>query len=368
MGDKWYRGEAVGVAPIPADKTADHDIGDGMYLTDTKEVALKYADLRADDPAARRVYSVVIDPSSLRVLDLTTDARWQKDLKMVEPSIKLANVNYGRVFKNFVTANRINLDEYDAVIGLDYVRGGRQICILYRGGRPMDLPNVVRGNFRPEPIGTELPLDSDSIVRRMPNGSSGFGEGLTIVGFGIAELALSFLAAKLQESVTRSWLDRQTKELQPEIWRQIQDHNAAVANLQSQGKKAYANIIIEIQSSVTRASEIGPVQDVPIVKLKQVEISSEDLSIDRGVTERKEYGVMAWEYRQYIYSVQVALSPAEVNLFKALMLEYQFIDQQTNLYPSDTNLKLSRTKVIQAITSAFGKDAEVDVLNPWMWP
>src|SRR4051794_1172984 len=130
MGDLWWRGEAVGDKPIAPDKTADHDIGDGMYLADSKESAVEYTVQRTSDASARRLYSVNIDTASLRVLDLTTDPRWLKDMLMLEPHIKSANSNYGRAFQNFIKANNINLNEYDAVIGKDYLKGGKQICIL----------------------------------------------------------------------------------------------------------------------------------------------------------------------------------------------------------------------------------------------
>ena len=102
MGDVWWRGEAVGDKPIAPDKTADHDIGDGMYFADTKDSALEYTVQRTADPNARRLYSVRIDTSQMRVLDLTADPRWRKDLPMVEPAIRAANANYGRVFQGFL--------------------------------------------------------------------------------------------------------------------------------------------------------------------------------------------------------------------------------------------------------------------------
>jgi hypothetical protein len=367
MGQTWFRGEAVGVVPIPADKTADHDIGDGMYLTDNKASAVQYADLRATDPAARRVFSVVIDQSSLRVLDLTADPRWQKDLRVVEPSIKAANVNYGRVFANFVKANAINLDQYDAVIGMDYVRGGRQMCILYKNARPTNLQSVIRSNFRPEPIGAEPPLDSGSITRRMPGGSGGFGEGMMIVGFGLIDLALQLLAPIVQEWADKQWLDRQMTDLEPTIKEEIGKHAAATANLQSQGRKAFANITIEIQNSETR-SEIGTIHNVPIMKLVGVSVSANEVNLDQGVTKTTDYGTIKWIFQQYTYSTQVAVSPTELALFKSLMLEYQFFDQQAHLNPGNPGMGAGLAVIRQAIISAFGPAAAADVLDAWMWP
>ena len=367
MGDLWFRGEAVGVAPIPPDKTADHDIGDGMYLTDNKASAVEYADLRATDPAARRVYSVDIDRSALRVLDLTTDPRWQKDLPFVEPSIKAVNVNYGRVFANFVKANAIDLDHYDAVIGVDYLRGGRQICILYKNGQPSPMQAAIRGNFRPQLIAGEPPLDSGSIARRMPGGSGGFGECMTIIGLGLIEMALLWLAPKIQQWADEQWLKRQTKDLEPKIQDAIRKHAAAAADLQMKGKKAFANITIEIHASETR-SEIGVIHNVPVMKLMGVSISANDVNLDQGITNTQDYGTIKWTYFQYTYSVQVAASPNEFALFKSLILEYQFFDQQAHLNPGDKAWSAARETVRHVIILAFGPEAAVDVLDAWMWP
>ena len=37
--------------------------------------------------------------------------------------------NYGRSFKNFLEINKINIDDYDAIIGPEYLNGGKQLCI-----------------------------------------------------------------------------------------------------------------------------------------------------------------------------------------------------------------------------------------------
>jgi hypothetical protein len=367
MGDLWFRGEAVGVAPIPPDKTADHDIGDGMYLTDRRASAVEYADLRATDPAARRVYSVEIDRSALRVLDLTTDARWQKDLRIVEPSIRAANVNYGRVFANFVKANAINLAEYDAVIGIDYIRGGRQMCVLYKNGQPSPLQTAIRSNFRPETIAGELPLDSGSITRRMPGGSGGFGEGMMIVGLGLIDLALQLLAPIIQKWADEQWLKKQMEDLQPKINEEIRKHSAAIADLQSKGQKAFAHITIEIHGSETR-TEVGATHNVPVMKLLGVFISANDVNLDQGITKTEDYGTIKWTYYQYTYSVQVTVTPNELALFKSLMLEYQFFDQQAHLNPSNGTMSASREKIRQVIISSFGREAAIDVLDAWIWP
>jgi hypothetical protein len=86
---------------------------------------------------ARR-FSVTIESERLgRVLDLTQDIRWQTFMKARatplsatnEELIRQANENYSRMFEESVEINKIPIQEYDAIKGPEFVRGGTQICI-----------------------------------------------------------------------------------------------------------------------------------------------------------------------------------------------------------------------------------------------
>src|SRR4051794_29176039 len=122
----WFRGEAVGVSQ-QAGRTNPHDFVDGMYLANTPEVGKGFAELRSDDPQLQRLYSVNIDENSIRILDLRSDVRWHNQVRKLglEANIRQANENYGRIFKNWVKTNNINLEEYDAVVGPLYIGGTR---------------------------------------------------------------------------------------------------------------------------------------------------------------------------------------------------------------------------------------------------
>ncbi len=134
----WFRGEAEGVAPARAGG-AVHDFGDGLYLTDSPSVAETYAVTRAGDkPLTARLRSVAIESERLgRVLDLTQDIRWQTFLKSRgtpwsptnEELIRQANENYSGLFDQFARINKIPIQDYDAIKGPEFVRGGTQICI-----------------------------------------------------------------------------------------------------------------------------------------------------------------------------------------------------------------------------------------------
>jgi hypothetical protein len=364
----WWRGEAVGDKPIAPNKTADHDIGDGMYLADTKESAVEYTIQRTDDPKSRRLYSVRLDLSQMRVLDLTQDPRWLKDIKMVEPSIRAANVNYGRVFQNFLKANKINLDDFDAVIGIDYLKGGKQICILYKDGQVTRLQSQIRATFVPESIGTEPPMDSTSISKRLQTSGVGeLGEGLTIVGFGLLEIAMMFFGAWLREKGENSLVKKQFKDLGPKINAEIKKHSAMIALLQSKGKKAYANITISVDQQTDYVSEVGQISDFAVIRLKGVFVGPDNVNLQQGT--ETTYGLGASvKSTQYTYSAEVSLSKDEIALFNALMVEYQYFDTVVKLDPTNPVFQRGLAVVRQQITNSFGEYAAHDVLDAWMWP
>jgi hypothetical protein len=166
MGEMWFRGQSSVLAPSSPGGSI-HDFGDGMYLTDSRQVAELYAETRVSKGGGKaEVLMIRLERSELgRVLDLDKDPRWERFLKTPQvpklphttPAnlIKLANENYGRLFQEFVRSNRIQLQHYDAVIGPEYVRGGSQLCILHRDGKPSSLNIQLRARL--QPVGTPLP-------------------------------------------------------------------------------------------------------------------------------------------------------------------------------------------------------------------
>src|SRR5713101_5397897 len=86
MSEKWWRGEGAGVDPSKPGGGDLHDLGDGLYLKDTEDVAWQYAKLRAPGYKEYRVWQVTVDRQTLgRVLDLTMDSRWTRF--MTEPMV-----------------------------------------------------------------------------------------------------------------------------------------------------------------------------------------------------------------------------------------------------------------------------------------
>lgn len=173
MSEIWYRGESTIVAPAKPGAYL-HDFGDGVYFTDSVAVAKEYAELRvSEDGGEPRVLALNIERVQLgKLLDLNNDTRWLKYLKTPivpkgltpEQIIRTAgNENYSRFFSAFVAEHKINLKDFNAVLGPELVRGGNQLCVLHVGDKPSALSETLRRLFRPLP--RVLPLREVQIPR-----------------------------------------------------------------------------------------------------------------------------------------------------------------------------------------------------------
>lgn len=331
MGNEtWYRGEAVGVTQAPG-KTNPHDFVDGMYLTDRVDVAIRYSETRSTDANARRVWSVQVDTSSLKILDLTKDARWQKllnppGLPSNEVFIKRTNENYGRLFKGFVAQEKINLDEYDGVIGLEYIRGGRQLCVLNKNGQPSPLQAKLRSQFQAQITATGV-LPSSAARPGITGGK--IGPSLKIVGGVVAMLALQYLVEFIWGKILGKLLEDEMKKLEPKISTEVSNHTQEIAELLSDDKHAFAVVTVTITEGTFGLPEGGSAPLPPLAKFEQLRI--DDHEVKGEGPERAETSFRAKVTNHEVtYSFEVTLSPAEVELYRAYKLEMQWYDQMVN--------------------------------------
>lgn len=177
----WMRGEAAG-GPVAMPGEWIHDFGDGMYFTDQHKVARMYAEKNAASPDQQRIVGVVIDTSKYRVLDLrdTTKLEGQKWAEQFSPktpggeklfeviSSGTLNKMYGTVFDTFLRANNLNRNDYDLIIGPEYVRGGMQMCVVQKGAGPSALALQLRSEFKTISVGPAGPPQTAKAVYRPP--------------------------------------------------------------------------------------------------------------------------------------------------------------------------------------------------------
>jgi hypothetical protein len=256
MPETWYRGEGVNVIPAKPGGVAN-DIGDGMYLTDKLEVAQQYAQERAPNPTDRRVYSVPVNRSGLRVLDLTSDPRWRKVLDTPIPSQpgltfegmlrkQPASEQYKNAFTGFLASSKISLANYDVVIGYEYRSGGRQMCILYKNGQGSPAQSRLRVLF--VPIGSIVPTP------KSPPGTMRFGgrigPGLRIAGGALLligiQVLLQWLLGKIIQKQQEEEINRQFEKLRPRIEADIRRHKAAALQLLIDGRNAFATVRLAV--------------------------------------------------------------------------------------------------------------------------
>jgi hypothetical protein len=150
-GKRWFRGQASGVPRTQAGQVV-HDLGDGVYYTDSAKAAQGYADLRAADAAAKGAKATA-DTGGFtagrqlfgRTLDLTRDPRWAKFLRSKPPVPAMGGTwreymaktteFYNAGFTEFLRQNGIKhttiggyvskLTDYDTVIAEDLIRNPR---------------------------------------------------------------------------------------------------------------------------------------------------------------------------------------------------------------------------------------------------
>lgn len=347
MADNWFRGEGVNVAPAKAGGV-ENDIGDGMYLTDKLEVAQQYAKERAPNVGDQRVYKVSIDPGEMNVLDLTKDPRWKKHMSFPMPptdssgqwSTPDAQLRrfpssglYKQHFENFLKANNINLNDYDAVIGEEYRSGGKQLCILFKNKQPS--PMQVRLRLKFIPIGF-VPTP------KTPRGALTFGgrigPGLKFVGGSLIAIAVTLLLNWLMGKLAKDDLDMQFKELQPKIESDIQSQKRKSLQFLVEGKQAFATVLLSLVSHYQADSgpdgaggilETMPKLSYESLQITDAEVKKADTTdfqdFPGGVTMKKIY---------HTISIPLTYSQQEVELYRSYLNEINWFDEQLKISPS----------------------------------
>ena len=246
----WYRAQVPGQKPA---KTGGHihDFADGLYLTDSEEIARKrYAPMREKGQSAKaQILHAKIQLKALgTVLDLRTDSRWNKFLrsqmtaKMTYGQFLKRNISseqYNAVFQAFLRQNNLKLADFDAVIGPDYISGkGNQLCVLHNNGRGVKLIDRVRRWLRPvaprvtskgvvtydgesNSTGKESKPNVSSKTRLLPRGKlKGFAKAMA---GSVAMVGVSVVASWLRKKLDERVIKKQLKQLEPKIAEQLDE-------------------------------------------------------------------------------------------------------------------------------------------------
>lgn len=365
MSETWYRGESVSVTPAKAGGVVN-DIGDGMYLTDKLQVAQQYAQERAPLPEDRRVYAVRVDGSEMRVLDLTKDPRWAKILNTSIPSQpgetfetmlrrQPSSQQYKNAFEGFLANNKINLNDYDAVIGYEYRSSGKQMCVLYKNGQPSPVQTKLRLLF--------VPIGGTNPTPKSPPGTLQFGgkigPGLKIAGGALLTVAvqilLNWLLGKLIQKQQEENVKRQWERLIPAIETDIRSKIEHTLKLLVDGKNAFATVRVSIIDLVDADPETSS-PGAPTIKYLSLEIG--DNKEDKPDGEETEYlpGLIRMFTYYYKMSFPLTYSHQEVELYRAYLKEIKWYEEQIKIAASiqDTErLNRDRNKLINQLKAAL---------------
>lgn len=369
----WFRGEGAGVLPARLGAWT-HDLGEGVYFTDDEQVAWMYAKLRAPGYPQYRVWQVDLEPSSLgRVLDLTADTRW--DMFMNEPMFpelkrtdiprtrmglyRIKNKMYGKFFEEFLQRNNIDINSYDAVIGPEYQRGGKQLCILHKNGLPSRLSARIRSLLIPEEWAARLA----KVTSRWGKLTLVKAVGGVIVDV-VIMVVLAYIANRLMESIEDSVVSTQMGTLETELENFRNARQIMVLDNLVAGEHAYvtASILISKPQMIVDGEGIAPPQQhssLPLVKLESLAISSRNLSDAKPKTDSETVVGITYYTVEFTCSVELTASADEVQIYRDVQEElawYEAASKNKDLPDSDrASLLKTRDAVQDWIDKTYGK-------------
>jgi hypothetical protein len=322
MSETWYRGEAVGGSTSKPGGNL-HDLGDGLYFTDTEDVAWQYAKIRAPGYKEYRVSQVSVDRISLgRVLDLTADGRWNKF--MLEPLlpgrpgtrlsfVRQQNELYGQFFEEFLRLNGIDISSYDAVIGPEYVRGGKQLCVLNKNNLPSRLAARLRSLMVPEAWAARL----SRVAGRWGRLSFPRAAGGLVINVAI-NVVIAYLIMKLREKVDEAFIRKQMREdIGPEIDRFVAAYRRMVLDNLSSGQQAYVTGAIQVRSvQLPKYDDLS----LPVVQLSMLMISAKDWSSTPPKRDvETSYSGMITYINEVTFSTEISVPKEDVDDYRDIL-------------------------------------------------
>ena len=355
MGDEtWFRGSGKGVDTA---KTGAHlhNLGDGMYLADTEDVAWQYARIRSGGQHQNyEVWQVTVDRMSLgRVLDLTTDSRWHKFMtEPMLPGSKNPNLSkpriyymrrqdelYGQFFEEFLRKHKIEIKDYDAVIGHEYVRGGKQLCILHKNGVPTSLQSRIRALLRPERwaarlakvVGQRSQSVASAPVLKTVSYPRIIGGVIVVIGI---QLLISYLAAKAMQAINDSIIKKRMMEIEPEVQRYAAARKIMMLDSLIAGKRAFVTATVRIEylnvPNTASTQSVEYFQSPARVNLDSLGITERDWSAapKHLPPEASIFGGGTWtDPYELTFSVEAEMSAEEVAWYQDIRSQTKWAEE-----------------------------------------
>lgn len=194
---------------------------------------------------------------------------------------------------------------------------------------------------------------------------SHFRMGVMVVGFGIADLAISLLGGWLRKRTDAKWTEDRLREIEPKIAQGIEEHRGAIASLLSEGKKAYANVTLRIEQH-NEVTQYGVIPSFPIVKLLGVFVSAENVNVQQSDADFRFADTV--NSVQYTYSVEVTVKEEDVKLFRTQIATFRYYDDRMRADPSNPLFQRELEKARAQMIATFGRAISYDVLDASLWP
>jgi hypothetical protein len=387
----------------PSNRTSEvHDLGYGEYYSDRLDVAWWYATFRppfasmGTDRPDTLVHGQHIDPVEMfgqnAVMDLSDPRsywgqRWQRFAETAPPGqptlrdkIFGAPDNYGNFFRQFLQNNKLDVKTlyergYRAVIGPEYLRGGRQLCMLRRveGNTVLDTEEQLRvqglmrplsplfdweppvhlyGQFwrRPDALPPYVPGQWKTVsfdpslfppsvrggpapARPVPPGVPLRSQFLVNLRSVSVNLALGLLHAYLEQKVNEWMFDTLMERVTPSILDRLEDSKAKfwAVQLLARGKRAWANVTITVRIDTNTYPEAQGAVTTRVlndVKLTKVNVSDVEVNMTGPSTTSAVLGgaFSNTEYIPVTYSVELALPQDVVAVYAAMLQEMDWYE------------------------------------------
>jgi hypothetical protein len=286
------------------------------------------------------VLEATIDRQSLgKVLDLTTDPRWQRFMTQpMYPGTNSANLNksrlehvrmkyelYGQFFKEFQQAHNIDIKDFDAVVGPEYVRGGKQLCILNKNGFPTRVSARIRALFRPRVAQggfTVKPLSS--------NWPRAIGGALVSVGISIL---IAYVTQKIMNRINDSIIRQAMESFRPELEKFAAEMRLNVVDRLANGEGAFVSAYVEVSFGMMPNQDWqnpGYIVGLPLVHIAQATVSPKDLSNIPVKHTKDSPSILAGGVWQDLYYFWISGKPPiekeEVELYKAFLEQLKWCE------------------------------------------
>ena len=280
--------------------------------------------------------------------------------------------------------HKIDIKTYDAVIGPEYVHGGKQLCILSKQGVGVRLQARIRALLRPEAWGARLArtaakwktLGAEHIafIRRA---------SAIVVANGIG-LLFGYLQSLALEHFNQRILTERLQSLEPEVLAYVEARHRMLLDYALEGKTYIATTVRLAYLYSWQEDETGGGQSgfeggiLGEVKIDSFNFSHKDFNgrtpgqpqINREWTGPKGFRTGYIEYELYTFSSELAPAKESVDLYRTYMDTskwYQDALKDPALTDQDRlNLRKERDALWDFVDATFGTIGQFRP-NPKFW-